>query len=78
LNAKRPPEGRPLVVILRTIVVLIDHLDDSVASRIDQHGPVVHDRIAVLGRAILSRHCIICYTSVRQHGSDLDSLAIVR
>ena len=41
---------------------LLDDLDDAVGTRIDQHWPVVHYRVAIIADAILGRHLVIGHT----------------
>src|SRR5947209_7674302 len=55
---------------------LLDDLDHPVRAGIDQNRPVVHDRIAVLPRAIFRRHVVIGYALLGQDGADPDVLAI--
>ena len=45
-------------------------------ARIDQNGPIVHDRIAIFVDAIFRRHVVIGYALLGQNGADPDFLII--
>src|SRR5471032_3095582 len=58
-------------------VVLLDDLYNPVGARIDQNRAVVHDRIAIVPRAIFRRHVVIGNALLGQHGADPDILTIL-
>jgi hypothetical protein len=56
------PEAKVRPRLREPLSGLLDDLDDAVGSRVDQYGPVVHDRVAIIADAILSRHLVIGHT----------------
>ena len=56
--------------MVESIVVLFDDFDDAMGARIDQDGPVVHDRIAIVADAIFRRHIVISDALLGQNGAD--------
>ena len=59
-------------------MILLDDLDDPVATRIDQHGAAVHDRVAIIpGGAVFRRHVIIGDACLGQNRAYPDILIIL-
>lgn len=55
---------------------LLDDLNDPAGARLDQHRTLVHDGVAVLARAVLGRDLVVLDALGRQHGANLDLLAV--
>jgi hypothetical protein len=53
-----------------------DDLNNPVRPRIDQHRPVIHDRVAVVANAVLGGHLVIGHAAGRQDRSDADLLLV--
>jgi len=54
----------------------VENLHNTTRRRIDQHCPVVDDRVAIVRRAVLTRHLVVGHALARQGGSDHDRLGI--
>ncbi len=53
---------------------LVDHLNDTAAARLDQHGLAVHDGVAVRRAAETLRHVVIGHAGFGQGGADHDAI----
>src|SRR6187200_3584735 len=69
--ALRPPH--------RTLnaLALLDDLHDRVGAGIDEHRPLVDDRIAIVANAVLSRDLVVGHAARRQPGADAHLLGVV-
>jgi hypothetical protein len=53
-------------------LILLDHFNDAMAARVDQHRPIVDDGVAVFASAIFPRHFVIGHAFFGKFGSHHD------
>ena len=75
-RAQKGPGFHPALSRPRQPEKLFDDLNHPVCSRIHEHRPVVHHRVAIVANAVFSRHLVVCHAAGRQHGSDSDLLLV--
>src|SRR4051812_27267604 len=62
-------KGRPMGAAL-SMVRSVHDLDDPMRSRIDQHGSIVDDGVAVMSRPIFAGNLVIGNAGARELGAD--------
>jgi len=50
-------------------LILLDHFNDAMAARVDQHRPIVDDRVAVFASAVFPRHFVVRHAFFRKFGA---------
>src|SRR5215207_1960627 len=75
--ASAPPEnqekgGLSAALILQPLWRLADDLDDAAGAGLDQNRSVIHNRVAVVGDAILLRDLIVLHAGGREGRTDAD------
>ena len=65
----RRTEGGPFV---SARLSLLDHFNDAMAAGINQHRPIVDDRVAVFASAVFLRHFVVRHACFRKFGAHPD------
>jgi hypothetical protein len=64
--------GRPFCLLPPQRLGLLDHFDDAMAAGVNQHRPIVDDRVAVFTSALFLRHFVIRHAFFRKFGANPD------